>query len=67
PWIDSGATSRLEKGRAALDQVIVEKLGTDSNVRNRLTTLNVLYAADWVTGLAGRARFLAAARRSLYV
>ncbi|MDF2042380.1 MULTISPECIES: DUF2884 domain-containing protein [unclassified Pantoea] len=40
PWIDSGATSRLEKGRAALDRVIVEKLGTDSNVRNRLTTLN---------------------------
>lgn len=40
PWIDSGATSRLEKGRAALDRVIVEKLGESSNVRNRLTTLN---------------------------
>ncbi|MDU7866292.1 MAG: DUF2884 domain-containing protein [Pantoea sp.] len=40
PWIDSGATSRLEKGRAALDRVIVEKLGENSNVRNRLTTLN---------------------------
>ncbi len=40
PWIDSGATSRLEKGRAALDRVIVEKLGANSNVRNRLSTLN---------------------------
>ncbi|ORM72820.1 hypothetical protein HA48_12890 [Pantoea wallisii] len=40
PWVDSGATTRLERGRVALDKVIVEKLGTDSNVRNRLTTLN---------------------------
>jgi len=40
PWIDTGATTRLEKGRVALDKVIVEKLGSDSNVRNRLTTLN---------------------------
>ncbi|QZY95547.1 YggN family protein [Pantoea dispersa] len=40
PWVDSGATTRLERGRAALDKVIVEKLGADSNVRNRLTTLN---------------------------
>lgn len=40
PWIDSGASSRLEKGRVALDKVIVEKLGADSNVLNRLTTLN---------------------------
>ncbi|MBE5253626.1 DUF2884 domain-containing protein [Mixta mediterraneensis] len=40
PWIDSGATSRLEKSRVALDKVIVEKLGADSNVRNRLSTLN---------------------------
>lgn len=40
PWIDTGATTRLEKGRVALDKVIVEKLGSGSNVRNRLTTLN---------------------------
>ncbi|RTY56519.1 DUF2884 family protein [Pantoea sp. YU22] len=40
PWIDTGATTRLEKGRVALDKVIVEKLGSDSNVRKRLTTLN---------------------------
>lgn len=40
PWVDQGATQRLEKGRVALDRVIVEKLGKDSNVRNRLSTLN---------------------------
>ncbi|MEZ3500658.1 DUF2884 domain-containing protein [Pantoea sp. KPR_PJ] len=40
PWIDTGAASRLEKGRVALDKVIVDKLGADSNVRNRLSTLN---------------------------
>lgn len=40
PWVDQGATQRLEKGRVALDKVIVEKLGADSNVRNRLTTLD---------------------------
>lgn len=40
PWVNSGAKTRLERGRAALDNVIVEKLGSDSNVRNRLTTLD---------------------------
>lgn len=40
PWIDNGAKQRLEKGRVALDRVIVEKLGQDSNVRKRLTTLD---------------------------
>lgn len=40
PWIDQGARERLEKGRVALDKVIVEKLGQDSNVRSRLTTLD---------------------------
>ncbi len=40
PWSDTGASSRLKKGRVALDKVIVEKLGSDRNVRNRLTTLN---------------------------
>lgn len=40
PWIDQGATAHLEKGRVAMDRVIVDQLGTDSNVRNRLTTLN---------------------------
>ncbi|KOC89694.1 DUF2884 domain-containing protein [Winslowiella iniecta] len=40
PWVDQGATQRLEKGRVALDKVIVEKLGSDSNVRSRLTSLN---------------------------
>jgi hypothetical protein len=40
PWIDQGAQQHLEKARVALDKVIVKELGTDSNVRNRLTTLN---------------------------
>lgn len=40
PWIDSGAKQRLEKGRIALDRVIVQKLGQNSNVRQRLTTLD---------------------------
>ncbi|MFU9135578.1 DUF2884 domain-containing protein [Erwinia tasmaniensis] len=40
PWVDLGAHERLEKGRVALDKVIVDKLGQDSNVRNRLTTLD---------------------------
>ena len=40
PWVDQGASQRLEKGRMALDKVIVDKLGADSNVRNRLTTLD---------------------------
>ncbi|WP_413739707.1 DUF2884 domain-containing protein [Sodalis sp. RH14] len=40
PWIDNGAQAHLEKGRVALDRVIVQQLGSDSNVRNRLTTLD---------------------------
>ncbi|MBJ7221945.1 MULTISPECIES: DUF2884 domain-containing protein [unclassified Brenneria] len=40
PWIDQGAQQHLEKARAALDKVIVQELGSGSNVRNRLTTLN---------------------------
>lgn len=40
PWIDTGAQQHLEKARVALDGVIVEQLGSGSNVRNRLTTLN---------------------------
>ncbi|MBS0971477.1 DUF2884 domain-containing protein [Chimaeribacter arupi] len=40
PWIDTGAQQHLEKARVALDKVIVEQLGSDSNVRTRLSTLN---------------------------
>ncbi|MFS2221003.1 DUF2884 domain-containing protein [Pantoea sp. B65] len=40
PWVDQGATRRLDKGRVALDGVIVGKLGSDSNVRSRLTSLD---------------------------
>ncbi|KAB8305362.1 DUF2884 family protein [Erwinia endophytica] len=40
PWVDQGARQRLEKGRVALDKVVVEKLGSDSNVRHRLSKLD---------------------------
>ncbi|MGM3192296.1 DUF2884 domain-containing protein [Dickeya dadantii subsp. dieffenbachiae] len=40
PWIDEGAKQHLEKARQALDKVIVQQLGSDSNVRNRLGTLD---------------------------
>jgi len=40
PWIDQGAQQHLEKARASLDNIIVQQLGSSSNVRNRLTTLN---------------------------
>lgn len=40
PWIKLGAQQRLETARIALDNVIVQQLGTSSNVRHRLTTLD---------------------------
>lgn len=40
PWIDQGARQHLERARLALDKVIIQQLGSNSNVRNRLTTLN---------------------------
>ncbi|MBP2845554.1 DUF2884 domain-containing protein [Dickeya oryzae] len=40
PWIDEGARQHLEKARQALDKVIVQQLGSDSNVRNRLGSLD---------------------------
>ncbi|WAT01118.1 DUF2884 domain-containing protein [Rouxiella chamberiensis] len=40
PWIDQGARAHLEKARVAMDGVIVKQLGSNSNVRNRLTTLD---------------------------
>lgn len=40
PWVDNGASTRLERSRVALDKVIVEKLGANSNVRNRLAKLD---------------------------
>lgn len=39
-WINQGARQRLESARVALDGVIVQQLGNDSNVRQRLTTLH---------------------------
>lgn len=40
PWIDQGARQHLETARVSLDKVIVQELGSDSNVRNRLATLD---------------------------
>ncbi|AHG19458.1 hypothetical protein Z042_07345 [Chania multitudinisentens RB-25] len=40
PWIDQHARQYLERARVALDNVIVQQLGSGSNVRNRLTTLD---------------------------
>lgn len=40
PWIQQGALSRVEKGRAALDRVIAQEVGASSNMRNRLTSLD---------------------------
>ncbi|WP_440866873.1 DUF2884 domain-containing protein [Symbiopectobacterium purcellii] len=40
PWIEQGAQVHLEKARIALDGVIAKELGSDSNVRTRLTTLD---------------------------
>lgn len=40
PWIDNGATFRLEKGRLALDKIITEQVGESSRLHSRLATLN---------------------------
>jgi hypothetical protein len=40
PWIDQGAREHLERGRVALDRIIVQQLGSDSHVRERLSTLD---------------------------
>ncbi|MGG2141919.1 DUF2884 domain-containing protein [Symbiopectobacterium sp. RP] len=40
PWIEQAAQAHLEKARVALDGVIAKELGSDSNVRARLTTLD---------------------------
>ena len=46
PWIDQGARQRLESSRVALDKIIVEKLGSSSHVRTRLTTLDTQLKAQ---------------------
>ena len=40
PWIHQGALSRVEKGRVALDRVITQEVGANSNMRTRLTSLD---------------------------
>lgn len=46
PWVDQGARQRLETSRVALDKIIVEKLGSGSHVRTRLTTLDTQLKAQ---------------------
>ncbi|WP_313109709.1 DUF2884 domain-containing protein [Atlantibacter sp.] len=40
PWIHQGALSWVEKGRVALDRVITQEVGANSNMRTRLTSLD---------------------------
>ena len=40
PWIDNGALTRVEKARVALDKIITEQVGADSNMHGRLTKLD---------------------------
>lgn len=40
PWIDNGARARLDKGRQALDRIIVNEVGENSKMRQRLTDLD---------------------------
>lgn len=40
PWIDQGIETRLDRAQRALDSIVVEQLGEDSNVRRRLITMN---------------------------
>lgn len=40
PWIDNGARERVEKGRVALDRIIAQEVGENSNMRGRLTKLD---------------------------
>lgn len=40
PWIDNGARSRVDKSRVALDNIITQQMGADSNMHGRLTKLD---------------------------
>ena len=46
PWIDEGARSRVEKGRAALDKIITEQVGASSSMHSRLTKLDAQLKAQ---------------------
>lgn len=40
PYVNDGVRSRLKVAQESLDSIIVKQLGTESNVRKRLTTLS---------------------------
>jgi hypothetical protein len=46
PWIDEGARTRVDKGRVALDKIITEQVGADSNMHSRLTKLDAQLKAQ---------------------
>ncbi|MDX6020404.1 DUF2884 domain-containing protein [Scandinavium sp. V105_16] len=46
PWIDDGARSRVDKGRVALDKIITEQVGAESNMHSRLTKLDAQLKAQ---------------------
>ena len=46
PWIDEGARTRVEKGRAALDKIITEQVGASSSMHSRLTKLDAQLKAQ---------------------
>ncbi|MFP2470514.1 DUF2884 domain-containing protein [Pseudescherichia vulneris] len=46
PWIDEGARTRVDKGRVALDKIITEQVGAESNMHSRLTKLDAQLKAQ---------------------
>lgn len=39
-WVDEGTRARVDKGRTALDKIIAKEVGSNSNMRKRLTQLD---------------------------
>ncbi|CAK9884262.1 MAG: hypothetical protein XXXJIFNMEKO3_00644 [Candidatus Erwinia impunctatus] len=58
PWINQGARDRLESSRQVIDQVIVDNLGKESNVRQRLTKLDKQLRAQMDTVIGQRGESL---------
>lgn len=59
PYINDGVRSRLKTAQNALDKVIVNQLGTESNVRKRLVTLSADLTKEMEKVLEPRAEGLA--------
>lgn len=59
PYVNDGVRSRLKVAQASLDGIIVKQLGTESNVRKRLTTLSADLTKEMEKVLEPRADGLA--------